>query len=376
MRRPLSRIVPGRLLDRSARDRDRPARPTAEPVRRGIGIAHHHSHLVDREAQGIGGESRDHRPQPLPHGAQADRDGHSSVAVKPDVGRVLRRPVAVRAKVGRRDSLHVGRVPNADPVGGIVSENGAPLATSVLSPGDRALVCLMMAARVDHRARRRLERQLVGTDHVQPAQIVHVDLELPGDLVDQALHCKHRLGDAEPPVGAGRNLVGGHRDHRDLLLGDPVGADKRPGGDECRIEAVGKDLAGTEVLPDGAADGLDRAVIVHRSFEVDSHVAGVAGRDQVLIPILDPPHRLSQLDRQPGHHVVLRIHLRLLAKGAADIGCDHADVSLGQAEHVGIHRPGDVRELGGRPYGKPAVAVLRRHAPALHRCRGVPADLE
>jgi len=66
-----------------------------------------------------------------------------------------------------------------------------------------------------------------------------------------------------------------------------------------------------------------------------------------LATIGDPFHRPLQLARRPGHQPFLGIDDLLAAEAAADIGCHHAQLALGNAEdqHPDQH-PRDMGKLG------------------------------
>ena len=71
---------------------------------------------------------------------------------------------------------------------------------------------------------------------------------------------------------------------------------------------------------------------------------GVGG--QVLAPVLEPAQRGADLARSPGERDLLRQQDALVAEAAADVGRDHADLALVDAEALCQARAHDVRLLG------------------------------
>jgi hypothetical protein len=82
--------------------------------------------------------------------------------------------------------------------------------------------------------------------------------------------------------------------------------------------------------------------------EIVEVVARVHRRDQVLAAILDPAHRMSDLHGDGGDRDVLRHQPVLAAEAAADVGRDHPDLVLGQAQRLGEARSASRARPGWR----------------------------
>ena len=71
----------------------------------------------------------------------------------------------------------------------------------------------------------------------------------------------------------------------------------------------------------------------------------VSAGGQVLVPILDPTHRLPGLQRQPSDEDLLRQQNRLVAEPAANIGRDDADLHFRDLQCLSKAATHDVRKL-------------------------------
>ena len=98
-------------------------------------------------------------------------------------------------------------------------------------------------------------------------------------------------------------------------------------------------------------------------------IAGVRAGQQVFVAVLDPAHRLIELQRQCREDDLFRIQPRLGSEAAADIGRDHPDAALLDPEQLAERDAHRVRRLGrciDHDLVQPVVAI-RQHAAALHR---------
>ena len=94
----------------------------------------------------------------------------------------------------------------------------------------------------------------------------------------------------------------------------------------------------------------------------------------MLAAVLDPAHRMVELERQRRDGRLLGRQARLRAKAAADVGRDHADAALLEIEHLGQSQPDDVRDLRRAvddELVEPMVA-MRQHGAAFERHRDLP----
>ena len=92
------------------------------------------------------------------------------------------------------------------------------------------------------------------------------------------------------------------------------------------------------------------------AVRVDRHprrvllAALLIGRNEVLAAVLGPLDRLAKLDRRPRHQDLFgKEQHDLGAEATAHVGCDHLDLELRQAEHVGQAVLDRQRRLGRVP---------------------------
>ena len=103
-------------------------------------------------------------------------------------------------------------------------------------------------------------------------------------------------------------------------------------------------------------------------------IAGMGAGQQMFVAILDPAHRMVELQGERGQDDLFRIEPRLGSEAAADIGCHDADATLLDPENFSERDAHGVRRLGrgvDHDFVEPVVAI-REHAAALHRCAGLP----
>jgi len=92
-----------------------------------------------------------------------------------------------------------------------------------------------------------------------------------------------------------------------------------------------------DVAHDVCIDCEHAAVAVRSDPYADALVARVARRDETLGAILHPFQRPPH---QACHHAgddLLRVHVRLEAEAATDVGARHADLVAGYIEHLDEH---------------------------------------
>ena len=94
----------------------------------------------------------------------------------------------------------------------------------------------------------------------------------------------------------------------------------------------------------------------------------------MLAPVLDPAHRVADLQRQRRDRDVLGHDAVLAAEAAADVGGDDTDLVLGQAQRLRHADPHHVSALGGEIDDELVVAVIPvgQDAAALERHGGMP----
>ena len=102
---------------------------------------------------------------------------------------------------------------------------------------------------------------------------------------------------------------------------------------------------------------------------------GVGG--ELLAPVLDPAHRAAAAQREPGEADFLGQQDALVAEAAADVGRDHPDLALVEAEAFGEAGADDVRHLRGGVHhqlperGGPSAATTPRPSSGAMHCRAV-----
>ena len=166
--------------------------------------------------------------------------------------------------------------------------------------------------------------------------------ELRRERVHRPLEHVCRLGPAGSAIRVGRCRVredAGERHAvvRDLVRTgvDPRAEERDAGRDELQVRA--------HRAPRLGLDGGDVAVPRRRERELVHDVAPVDRRDVVLGALLRPLHRPAEALRERDRKRLLRVDVDLRAEAAADVGSDHADLRLGDAEHELQREAQDVR---------------------------------
>ena len=115
------------------------------------------------------------------------------------------------------------------------------------------------------------------------------------------------------------------------------------------------------------------SVLRRRERQLVDDVASVDRRHVVLGALLGPLHRAAEPACERDGERLLGVDVELRAEAAADVGGDHADLRLGDAEHELQREAQDVRHLRRRPERDLAGrADLREHATRLDRVRDQP----
>ena len=197
--------------------------------------------------------------------------------------------------------------------------------------------------------------------------------ELGGELLDHHLDQVGRLRPPGAADGVGRHLVREDPgdvglDGRDLVA--TAHHERRERRDERREQLV----VGAHVGEDLRVQGGDRAVALRAHPHVVDLVAPVRGHLHVLRARRGPAHRPLEPARQVRDERLLAVDVQLRAEAAADVGRDHAEVVLRDAEHAGELEPHEVRDLrrrstasGGRRASPPPRRAARWPRP---RCGG------
>ncbi len=91
----------------------------------------------------------------------------------------------------------------------------------------------------------------------------------------------------------------------------------------------------------------EAAFDIERELGAGEMIARLVVDQEALGAGCDPAHRAAEPARREGDDAFLRIELALVAEAAADVGRDHAQRALGDAELLG-HRAADVMRRLGR----------------------------
>ena len=114
----------------------------------------------------------------------------------------------------------------------------------------------------------------------------------------------------------------------------------------------------------------ERAVALGADLDVVDLVAPVVGDHHALGARLDPLHRAPELARRPRAADLLGVDVELGAEAAADLGRDHPDPVLADAQQDRQEQAQEVRNLGRAPERQPVAAILGQHPARLDRAAG------
>ena len=235
---------------------------------------------------------------------------------------------------------------------------------------EQAVEACVVVARVDREARRHRVREL--RDEVLAPKLERVHAELARERVHRALEHVRRLRPAGSAIGVRRSGVREDAGERDAVVRylvrpgvDPRAEERDAGRHELQVRAHG--------APGFRLDRRDVAVLRRRERELVDDVASVDRSHVVLGSLLRPLHRAAETACERDRERALAVDLELRAEASTDVGCDHADLGLGDAEHELQREARDVRRLRRRPERDLAGrADLREHATGLDRVRDEP----
>ena len=365
----------GRVVERDAADGERARSIGIHAERRDRRVAVQHLDLVRRAAEAIRDDLRERRLVSLAVRRGADERLHGSGREAANRRRVpAARAVPDRAEDPRGCEpahLVVGR--EADPELLHVAA-GTPLRLLaaqriVVQYLERAVEIRSVVAGVDREAGGDRRGELL--DEVAPPQLDRVDVEPARERVHRPLDRERGLGAAGAAVGVRRGRVGEDARALERVGVDVVAARVEPGAEQRH---AGRDQLEVRAHRGGqaGADGGDLAVGVRRELDLLPHVAAVDRGEVALAALLGPLDRAAQPARQGQHEHLLRVDVQLGAEAAADVGRDHADLRLGNAEHDRGEHPEDVRDLRRRPQRQLVHDGLREAGARLDRVRDQP----
>ena len=144
----------------------------------------------------------------------------------------------------------------------------------------------------------------VGRDHVLDAHLDRIAADRARDLVDRALDREAGAGAADAAIGAERRLVGRDRVGLHAVVADVVGPGQVARRHVGLLErTVRPHPIGAGIDDDLGVDAEDAPAPVGIGGDPVVVVAGMGGGEQMLVAILDPAHRMIELERQRGDRV-------------------------------------------------------------------------
>ncbi len=369
----LGQLVAGRRYGAARHDHAARA-PGARGIGRLGGVAVHETDAVVRNAEHGVGDLRQRRLQSLSVAVGADLQ--LQCTVRREAGVALLVPRHERNAPGR---VHAGAVARLLGVHRKADADAAavglalPLACAhaVEADGlDRPAQRLGVVARVEVALGDVVEGHLLGADQALEAHLVGLAPELAGERIQRHFQreAHPRAGDAA--VGQDGRLVGRDRIGAAAVVGKVVETRQDRAhltGLQAGRERVGRVGAGIDgrlaVEPQQPAIG----VRVGSEHVVVLAAVGVGG--EALAAVLQPSQGRTQPARCPRQRHLFRQQDALVAEAAADIGRDHADLPLVDAEAFGETGADDVGLLGGGmddELAEPRVPG-RHHAAAFER---------
>ncbi len=343
----------------------------------GVAVTHRDPRRVDAEF--LGGDLRQRRFQTL--AVRLDADHQHDAAIRQDT-----RSAALETRNDR--GAAGGEFGSA--VRGLLGKSGEPDAdkppiglTAMLARADPWHVqqlgaqphALRIIAAVEAHAADRRERHLFGAHQIEEPHVVGLMPGRPGDLVDQPLDHKARPRTADPAIRAERRLVRRHRMVFRAVVRDRVRPRQRarhhPG---FMIRPLRPQPVSAGIDGDLGVNAEDMALPVGVGRDLVVVIAGMRRSQQMLVTVLDPAHRVIELQCQCRQDDFFRVEPGLGPEPAADIGRDDADAALLEIENFGQCDAHRVRRLG-RSIDHDlveAVVAIGEHAAAFERRARLP----
>ena len=139
-----------------------------------------------------------------------------------------------------------------------------------------------------------------------------------------------RFGSPGAPVRIGRRLVR-EDPHRPAVQREELVRSLREQHAD-RLEGAEHANVGPQVKPLRGPQAEDGSVTLGGDFDVPGLGAPMGGRLEILTAVADPLHRPAELDSGDAGEDFLGVHPQLGTESAANLGSDHADVLLRNAD--------------------------------------------
>ena len=173
-----------------------------------------------------------------------------------------------------------------------------------------------------------------------------IEPEPVGDHVDEPLAYEARLETSGRAIGTARRFIGKPHMPDRTVGGNYVRARQHRAGEVGDDDAVGPEIASL-VEPEFVVEAQNEAVLVDRRAHPMDRAPRLVRRHQMLVTVLDPLDRPSQLQRRRAGQNVLGIKLAANAKAAADMPFVQVNPVERQPEHRRERLAVVMRHLGG-----------------------------
>ena len=334
-------------VDAGVAEHEGDARRIGAQVHRGeVGVAGQHAHVLERHAQLLRGDVRDHGIAALPDLRSAAQHRHPPRPVHLQLNRRLRHLVGIDRVVGPGDVARSGH-PESPSAG--KPPEAFPPAAGLL----HGVQALQEAVRGDAQL---VDRARVAAHEVDAPELDGVLPQPLGQLVQLHLEGEARLHRAVAAFGAARGLVGVHARGIEPVRGHGVGRGEQLAGVIRGHQPEGR--VGASVQHDLRVHRLQPALFVGARPVL--HVEGMSpavGVEHLLAGVQD-------LDRAPRHHgqagdAELQVEgLGFAAERPAHGRLDDPDGRGIQPQHRGQLAVQVVGDLRGRPHRQTSVLVV------------------
>ena len=352
MRRPFSMILLRRHVERRPADgeRARAEGPGAVGHRRRVALDD--ADLRERHAEARGEDLRERGRVALSVAVRAERRLHRARRVDAHLGRL--EETGARAEgageLRRRDAGRFDEAGDPDSAQDAarsrrVAPRGEP---RVVGEHERTREDAREVAAVVGRPDRRLVRHGGGGHEVAAADLRPIDAECARGLVREALQHEAGLRPSGAAIRVRRHRGREHSRDRRVDRRRRIDARKQGGVDRARDRGADGRNVGAEVRQGLDAEAEEAAVRIERERAARDVVARLVVGDEALGARRHPAHRAAQPARRPRDDRLLGIVLALVAEAAADVGRDHSDRELGEAELLGDEPADEVGHLRGR----------------------------